>query len=143
MFDHPGNLRFPTHWHARTYGLLTANRFGTDHFAMSEGSHLGVICRPNGTKCPACNSRGGDYNIAAGENLTLRHRFYIRHGDTKSANVAGQYRAYTADPESTLAHMHALRQRTFQLRTVSLLVLHPPVSATHGQQGWCHRWHVQ
>ena len=111
MFDHPGNLRFPTHWHARTYGLLTANRFGTDHFAMPEGSHLGVICRPDGTKCPACNSRGGDYNIAAGESLTLRHRFYIHHGDTKSANVAGQYRAYTADPESTLAHMHALRQQ--------------------------------
>ena len=32
MFDHPNNLRFPVHWHARTYGLLAANRFGTDHF---------------------------------------------------------------------------------------------------------------
>ena len=28
IFDHPSNLRYPTHWHARTYGLLTANRFG-------------------------------------------------------------------------------------------------------------------
>ncbi|MFT5467598.1 MAG: hypothetical protein ACI8UO_002704 [Verrucomicrobiales bacterium] len=32
MFDHPSNLRYLTHWHSRTYGLLAANQFGTDHF---------------------------------------------------------------------------------------------------------------
>lgn len=72
MFDHPSNLRFPTHWHARTYGLLSANRFGTDHFNPKFAKAKGVSCRPHGTECPACNSRGGDYTIPPGKSLTLR-----------------------------------------------------------------------
>ena len=28
VFDHPENLRAPTYWHARAYGLLAANPFG-------------------------------------------------------------------------------------------------------------------
>jgi methane monooxygenase PmoA-like len=27
-FDNPNNLRHPTYWHARHYGLLAANPFG-------------------------------------------------------------------------------------------------------------------
>jgi len=94
MFDHPSNLRFPTHWHARTYGLLTANRFGTDHFNPKFAKAKGVSCRPHGTECLACNSRSGDYTIPAGKSLTLRHRFYFHHGDPKSAGVAAQYGEY-------------------------------------------------
>ena len=32
MMDHPSNHNHPTHWHARTYGLLTANPFGEKSF---------------------------------------------------------------------------------------------------------------
>ena len=32
MFDHPGNLRYPTTWHARDYGLVAANPFGLSYF---------------------------------------------------------------------------------------------------------------
>jgi len=95
MFDHPENLRFPTHWHARTYGLLTANRFGTDHFDPKFAKAKGVSCRPHGTECPACNSRGGDYTISPGKSLTLRHRFYFHHGDADTADVAKRYRDYS------------------------------------------------
>lgn len=35
IFDHPGNLNYPTHWHARGYGLIAANPLGTAFF--SEG----------------------------------------------------------------------------------------------------------
>ena len=35
MFDHPDNLRFPTQWHARDYGLNAANRFGERSFQSS------------------------------------------------------------------------------------------------------------
>ncbi len=94
MFDHPDNLRFPTHWHSRTYGLLAANRFGTDHFDPKYAKPRGVPCRPNGDECPACQSRSGDYVLPAGETLTLRQRLYFHHGDSESADVAGQYEAY-------------------------------------------------
>ena len=94
MFDHPGNLRFPTHWHSRTYGLLAANRFGTDHFDPKYAKPRKVPCHPYGDECPACNSRGGDYTLPAGEVLSLRHRLYFHHGDTESAGVANRYAAY-------------------------------------------------
>ena len=32
IFDHPKNLRHPTYWHARSYGLLAANPFGLREF---------------------------------------------------------------------------------------------------------------
>ncbi len=111
MFDHPTNLRFPTHWHARTYGLMTANRFGTDHFKGNYGDHRTLICAPSkGANCPACASHSGDYEISAGGSLTLRHRFFFHHGDPKSGGVAEQYLAYTADPKATVLVMKSLLQ---------------------------------
>lgn len=94
LFDHPDNLRFPTHWHSRTYGLLAANRFGRDHFDPKYAKPRGVSCRPHGDQCPACNARGGDYTIPGGEALTLRHRLYFHRGDSESADVSGQYARY-------------------------------------------------
>lgn len=79
IFDHPDNLRHPTHWHARTYGLLTANRFGTGFFEAKSGAEIGQ----------------GDYTIKAGESLTLRHRFYFHHDDPETAGVAEKYAKYT------------------------------------------------
>ena len=76
IFDHPSNRRFPTHWHARTYGLMTANRFGTDHFKGTYNDHKTVICAPSaGNNCPACASHSGDYTLAAGKSIVLRNRF--------------------------------------------------------------------
>jgi len=96
MFDHPANLRFPTHWHARTYGLITANRFGQDHFKGNYEDHKTLSCRPQGTNCPACDTHSGDYTIPAGQKLTLRHRLYFHHGDATAARVAEHYRDYAA-----------------------------------------------
>lgn len=42
MFDHPSNLRHPTTWHARDYGLIAANPFGLHEFlgaSVGEGAH--------------------------------------------------------------------------------------------------------
>lgn len=79
IFDHPDNLRFPTHWHARTYGLLTANRFGTGFFEAKQGAKKG----------------DGDYTIKAGETLRLKHRFFFHHGSSESAGVAAKYAEYS------------------------------------------------
>jgi hypothetical protein len=94
MFDHPSNLRYPTHWHSRTYGLLAANRFGTDHFDPKFLKGKGISCRPHGDQCPACNSRSGDYTIPANDSLKLRHRIYFHHADSETAEVAAKSRDY-------------------------------------------------
>lgn len=81
ILDHPENLRFPTHWHARTYGLMTANRFGKGFFESSTGAKKG----------------DGDYTIPAGEELVLRHRLYFHHGGAEEAQVAEKWAEYAAD----------------------------------------------
>ncbi len=81
IFDHPSNFRFPTHWHARDYGLLTANRFGTGHFEKALGSKMG----------------DGAYTIQKGESLNLRHRFFFHHGDASKAKVSARYESYVKE----------------------------------------------
>ena len=79
VFDHPQNLRTPTYWHARAYGLIAANPFGVRQFTgdrRQNGKHL----------------------IAAGEALVLRYRVFIHHGDPVQAQVAEAYRQFAAQP---------------------------------------------
>lgn len=80
IFDHPSNLRHPTWWMARDYGLFAANPFGQHEFEP-EKKH------PRGR---------GDHTIPAGGSLTLRYRFYFHSGDPEAAKVADHYAAYAA-----------------------------------------------
>ncbi len=81
VFDHPSNMRYPTHWHARDYGLNTANRFGKGFFEAKSGAKKG----------------DGDYTIKKGETLKLRHRIYFHHGDPETAKVAEKFAAYAKE----------------------------------------------
>ena len=79
IFDHPDNLRHPTWWMARDYGLFGANPFGQhDYEGLKDQPHI------------------GDYTIPAGGTLTLRYRFYFHSGDAGAAKIAEQYAAYAA-----------------------------------------------
>jgi quercetin dioxygenase-like cupin family protein len=49
MMDHPQNLRHPTTWHARTYGLLAANPFGLSYFEGAPKGTGDVVLEPGGT----------------------------------------------------------------------------------------------
>jgi hypothetical protein len=75
VFDNPENLRHPTYWHARQYGLLSANPFGLKEFLHDR-------------------QQDGSYVIAAGGSLTLRYRVFIHHGDFREAGVAEAYQQY-------------------------------------------------
>ena len=75
IFDHPSNPRHPTWWHARTYGLITANPFGVHNFER----------KPKGT---------GDMKIEAGRSVTFRYRFLFHEGDVKEAKIAERYAAF-------------------------------------------------
>jgi len=80
IFDHPSNLRHPTWWMARDYGLFAANPFGQHEFEPEKKHPRGM----------------GDHTIPAGGSLTLRYRFYFHAGDPETAQVADHYAAYAA-----------------------------------------------
>jgi len=46
MFDHPSNVGYPTYWHARTYGLFSANPLGQKVFSNG-AEELNFKLQPN------------------------------------------------------------------------------------------------
>jgi hypothetical protein len=78
IFDHPQNLRAPTYWHARAYGLLAANPFGLKPFTGDR-------------------HQDGRYDIQAGGSLILRYRVFIHHGNPSEAGVAEAYARFAAE----------------------------------------------
>lgn len=81
IFDHPSNLRHPTTWHVRDYGLFAVNPFGLHDFNPG---------MPDGT---------GDYTIKRGETRSFRYRLWLHKGRTEEAGVAVRYEAYRHEPE--------------------------------------------
>ena len=75
IFDHPENLRHPARWHARDYGLFTANPFGVKHFTGNE-------------------SEPGGHTLAAGDSLTLKYRFVFHGGDVEADDLEKQWKAW-------------------------------------------------
>jgi hypothetical protein len=74
---HPTTFNFPNRWHVRTYGLFAANPFGVHHFENSPTPTDGVA-------------------LASGDSLVLRYRVLLHRGDTKAADVEGEYATYAA-----------------------------------------------
>lgn len=68
MMDHPENLRYPTPWHARDYGLCAANPFGLKYFTNDK-------------------KNVGDLTIKNGESLTFKYRLVFHNGSPKDAKV--------------------------------------------------------
>jgi hypothetical protein len=69
IFDHPDNLRHPTWWHARDYGLVSANPFGTSAFDKT---------KPKGS---------GAYTLRNGDDLTFRYRFVFYDGQADAKTL--------------------------------------------------------
>jgi len=80
VFDHPTNLRHPTWWHIRDYGLYTANCFGLRYFENLNDKHA------------------GDYTLAAGKTLTFQYRIILHEGDTDQAKIAEHYGGFAGQP---------------------------------------------
>jgi hypothetical protein len=75
IFDNPKNIKHPTYWHARGYGLFAVNPFGEHDFYNDK----------------TCD---GSVTIPAGGSLTLRYRVLIHHADASEAQVAAAYQRY-------------------------------------------------
>jgi hypothetical protein len=70
VFDHPKNIGYPAHSHARGYGLFSTNNLGANEYVKSEPKF--------------------DVTLQKGESLTLRHRFYVQSGDELTPEKANQ-----------------------------------------------------
>lgn len=79
ILDHPGNLRHPTWWHARHYGLFAPNPFGQGHFEKGAAED------------------SGNYTVEDGEKLTLRYRIIFHEGDEKAAKIAEAWEAFAEE----------------------------------------------
>lgn len=84
FFDSPGNLRHPTHWHARDYGLIAANPFGVHDFGAPGGPGV------------------GDYTLPEGESLVLHYRFLFHRGEWSPRDVAAHYGEHLDSPSQTV-----------------------------------------
>ncbi|MEE2825694.1 MAG: DUF6807 family protein, partial [Planctomycetota bacterium] len=71
----PSNLRHPTTWHAREYGLVAANPFGYHYFKN----------QPKGA---------GDYRLKPGESLTLRYRVVFYAGERSADEVEAYFEEF-------------------------------------------------
>ncbi len=79
ILDHPENLRHPTWWHARDYGLLAANPFGEGKFEKK------------------ADRDAGRYVIPTGEALTFRYRTILHEGDPGTAGIAQAFEAFASE----------------------------------------------
>ncbi|MFT6862881.1 MAG: hypothetical protein ACJAVK_001441 [Akkermansiaceae bacterium] len=74
MMDHPTNHNHPTYWHARTYGLLTANPFGEKGFTKKgNGSHL----------------------LKKGQTLTQKYALLLQAGAFDKSSVESAFQAFS------------------------------------------------
>lgn len=78
LMDHPKNLRHPTWWHARDYGLLAANPFGQHDFEKKKDQ-----------------PRLGDFALKKGASLTQRYRLIIQHGSFDAKQLSNQFNNFS------------------------------------------------
>lgn len=77
IMDHPSNLRHPTWWHARHYGLFTANPFGQGNFEKET------------------EKGAGDFTIEKDSSLTFRYRTLFYKGDKDAVDIPAAYQKFT------------------------------------------------
>lgn len=82
IIDHETNPRYPTGWHVRNYGLMTANCFAWKHY------------RPEAKV-------KGDMSFKKGGATTWRYRLWIHKGDAQRGNVRARFLDFVAPPQVT------------------------------------------
>ena len=83
VLEHPSSFKHPTYWHARDYGLMSANPFGISAF---RGGH-----------------HNGDYVLRAGESINFSYRVYIHEGGASEGEVSSMYHAFVEPPTIELS----------------------------------------
>jgi len=79
IMDHPMNPRYPTYWHVRDYGLMTANFFGLSDFYGDK-------------------SRDGSLTLRMGNSLRVKYRLLLHSGKAEDAGVGELYHGWINPP---------------------------------------------
>ena len=78
LFDHPTNLRYPTQWHVRNYGLMTANCFGWSYYEND-------------------TSLDGSHTMPPYTDMAFRYRVYVHAGGAE--HVSGHFLDFAFPPQ--------------------------------------------
>ena len=78
VMDHPDSFRYPTYWHVRDYGLMTANPFALKEYTRGE--------------------RDGSHTLPKGSALRFRYRVLVHTGDAGTVDARGRYLDFVAPP---------------------------------------------
>jgi methane monooxygenase PmoA-like len=73
ILDHPSNVGYPTHWHARGYGLFAANPLGDKQFN---------------------EPKDFNYTLEAGKSVTFKHRVLILSVPPSTERIERESRAF-------------------------------------------------
>ena len=79
ILDHPSNLRHPTWWHARDYGLFAANPFGQHDFEKE-----------------IKDKNAGNLLLKPDQNLTQTYRVLLHWGKLESIDLPAEFEAFSA-----------------------------------------------
>ncbi len=83
VMDHPDSFRYPTYWHVRNYGLMTANPFALNDYTGG--------------------AKNGTYRMTAGESIRFRYRVLLHTGDAGQADVRSAYLGFVSPPKVEVA----------------------------------------
>ena len=86
IFDNPANPRFPTTWHARTYGLFAANPFGIHDFDASRKQE----------------KNAGDLLMKKGTHVSFSYRLFFHTGNVRDASIGELGMTFLNPPRVTL-----------------------------------------
>jgi len=78
ILDHPKNPGYPTYWHARGYGLFSANPFGPKAFSNGKEPERPLA-------------------LAAGASAVFRHRLSILPGPFSAENAEAAWKEFAAE----------------------------------------------
>jgi Family of unknown function (DUF6807) len=81
ILDHPSNPTSPTYWHARGYGLFSANVFGRKVFDPKQ-DELVLTLEP-------------------GQSVTFRHRVLVLSSTATPDSIEREYRTFAAPASSS------------------------------------------
>lgn len=76
ILDHPKNPGYPTHWHARGYGLFSANMLGAKEFSKGQEEL--------------------NFSIEPGKSATFRYRVVILNAEPKPETIEAEWKKFTA-----------------------------------------------
>ena len=79
ILDHPSNVGYPTHWHARGYGLFAANPLGDKQF--NEPKEF-------------------NYTLEAGKSMVFKYRVLILGGPSTPDRIEREYKTFTQEGTS-------------------------------------------